>query len=449
MKTSILTSIFLLFLFSEMTAQVRITNPGRVTERAVENRANQRVYQGVDKGLDKIEEGIGNLFKKKKKEEKPATNQQNTSEPTDNQGDNSQENTVSTKSKKPSLQTYSKFDFISGEKVIVQEGFEKDEIGDFPAKWNTNSTGELVTVEGTKGKWLSLSKAGTFMPEFITSLPENFTFEFDILTNSEFSFYSTEFKVAMASLASPKDFTDWNRFKHDAVTGTEIGLHPMDAGSGHGRTDFEVFNKANHSEMKNEVNTSQFFAKQNNFAHVSIWRQKQRLRVYLNEEKVWDLPRAMLEGTNYNSLIFYLHDFHKAEDRYLISNLRLAVGAPDTRNKLITEGKFVTTGITFDVNSATIKPESYGVLKTIAQVLQDNPEVRVKIIGHTDSDGDDSSNMNLSKKRSEAVKAILGTDFGISTSRLESDGKGESQPVGDNNSVVGKANNRRVEFLKL
>jgi flagellar motor protein MotB len=333
--------------------------------------------------------------------------------------------------------------------VIVYEDFGQDEVGDFPEKWNTNSTGELVTVEGTKSKWLSLSKAGTFMPEFITSLPENFTLEFDLLVNNQFSFYSTEFKVAMTSLTTPKDFTQWNRFKHKPVTGTEVGFHPTSAGSSSGRTEFEVFNKSTSSEMKNEINTDQFFAKQNNFAHVSIWRQKQRLRVYLNEEKVWDLPRAMDLAVNYNSLIFYMHDFHKAEDRYLISNLRLAVGVPDTRNKLITEGKFVTTGIIFDVNSATIKPESYGTLKAIAQVLQDNVDVRIKIIGHTDSDGDDNTNMNLSKKRSEAVRAILSSDFEINSNRLESDGRGESQPVGDNKTPEGKANNRRVEFVKL
>ena len=449
MKISVLASLFLIFITSKITAQIVITNPGRVAERAVENRANQKVYQGVDKGFDKIEEGIGNLFKKKKKEEKPADNQQKPSEPSDNQNDSQSDGNVNSKAKKPSLQTYSKFDFFSGEKVIVQEDFSKDEVGDFPAKWNTNSTGELVTVDGTKGKWLSLSKAGTFMPEFITSLPENFTLEFDLLTNNEFSFYSSPFKVAMVSLANPKDFTKWERFKHEPVIGTDISFHPMDAGSGHGRTEFDVYNKSNKSEMHNEVNTSQFFAKQNNFAHVSIWRQKQRLRVYLNEEKVWDLPRAMDLAVNYNSLIFYLQDFHKAEDRYLISNLRLAVGAPDTRNKLITEGKFVTTGITFDVNSAIIKPESYGTLKTIAQVLQDNADVRVKIIGHTDSDGEDNANVTLSKKRAEAVKAILSSDFGINASRLESDGKGESQPVGDNKTPEGKANNRRVEFVKL
>jgi OmpA-OmpF porin, OOP family len=449
MKIKLLIGFILFLAMLKSNAQIVITNPGRVTERAVENRANNKVYQGVDKGLDKIEEGIGNLFKKKKKEEKPAENQQNSNQQADNQNNSNADENVGAKSKKPSLQTYSKFDFMPGEKVIVQEDFSQDELGDFPAKWNTNSTGELVNVEGTKGKWLSLSKDGVFLPEFITNLPENFTLEFDLLTNTEFSFYSTAFNVIMANLPTVKDFTKWGRFKHEEVSGIEVNFHPTGAGSSSGRTGYDIYEKSNHPGMKNETNTSQFFAKVNNYARISIWRQKQRLRVYMNEEKVWDLPRAMSAETAYNSLIFAVAEFHQPQDRYLVSNLRLAVGAPDTRNKLITEGKFVTTGITFDVNSATIKPESYGTLKTIAQVLQDNADVRVKIIGHTDADGDDNSNMNLSKKRAEAVKAMLSSDFGINSSRMESDGKGESQPVGDNKTSEGKANNRRVEFLKL
>jgi OmpA-OmpF porin, OOP family len=449
MKIKLLIGFISLSIVFKSNAQIVVTNPGRVAERSVENRANNKVYQGVDKGLDKIEEGIGNLFKKKKKEEKPAENQRNTNQQAENQDNSASDENVATKTKKASLQTYGKFDFMPGEKIIVQEDFSRDELGDFPAKWNTNSTGELVNVEGTKGKWLSLSKDGIFLPEFITALPENFTLEFDLLTNNDFSFYSTNFNVIMAYLPSPKDFTKWGRFKHEAVTGTEIGFHPTSASSSQGSTQFNVYDKDNHPTMKNEVNTSQFFAKVNNYVKVSIWRQKQRLRVYMNEEKVWDLPRAMSAETAYNSIIFANASFHQPQDRYLISNIRLAVGAADTRNKLITEGKFVTTGITFDVNSATIKPESYGTLKTIAQVLQDNPEVRVKIIGHTDADGDDNSNMSLSKKRAEAVKTLLSSDFGINASRMDSDGKGESQPVGDNKTPEGKANNRRVEFLKM
>ena len=139
----------------------------------------------------------------------------------------------------------------------------------------------------------------------------------------------------------------------------------------------------------------------------------------------------------------------KAEDRYLLSNIKFAAGLPDTRSKLVNEGKFVTTGILFDVNSDKIKPQSYGVLKDIANVLIENASINVKIIGHTDSDGNTADNMTLSKRRADAVKASMVKDFGIDASRLQTDGKGASQPIASNSTAEGKANNRRVEFLKL
>ena len=119
------------------------------------------------------------------------------------------------------------------------------------------------------------------------------------------------------------------------------------------------------------------------------------------------------------------------------------------RNKLITEGKLVTYGIYFDVNKDVVKPESYGTLKEIATVLTENPDVRVKIVGHTDSDGADASNLDLSKRRGASVKNELVKTFGIDASRLESDGMGETQPVAPNDTPANKALNRRVEFIKL
>jgi len=70
-------------------------------------------------------------------------------------------------------------------------------------------------------------------------------------------------------------------------------------------------------------------------------------------------------------------------------------------------------------------------------------------IGHTDSDGNTVDNMTLSKRRADAVKASMVKDFGIDASRLQTDGKGSSQPIASNSTAEGKANNRRVEFLKL
>lgn len=152
-----------------------------------------------------------------------------------------------------------------------------------------------------------------------------------------------------------------------------------------------------------------------------------------------------------NQLYFFLEGSNYQEDEIglFISNIKIATGLPDTRHKLIDEGKFSTTGILFDVNAATIKPESNGVLKEIAAVLNEHKDLRVKITGHTDSDGVDAANLELSKKRAEAVKAALVKDFGVDGASLETDGKGETKPVVDNRTKEGKAQNRRVEFVKL
>lgn len=116
---------------------------------------------------------------------------------------------------------------------------------------------------------------------------------------------------------------------------------------------------------------------------------------------------------------------------------------------LLTEGKFVTNAIVFDVNSANIQASSEETIKTMGEILEDNPTMKIKIIGHTDSDGDDNKNLELSKKRATAVKDKLTHDFKIDVSRIISEGKGEKEPAMPNTSPEGKAANRRVEFVKI
>ncbi|MEO7311320.1 MAG: OmpA family protein [Chitinophagaceae bacterium] len=340
---------------------------------------------------------------------------------------------------------------MSGDKVVAFEDFSQDNVGDFPDKWNTNSNGEVVSISGKTGKWLNLGKDGVFLPEFIHSLPENFTFEFDLACSPDFSFYSTYFNVGFCQMKNAaKEFTGWKQYYDEGRKGVLIGLHPKNAGGSQGLTNYHVYDDGKEA-MKNETDQSQFWAGKNSnklFAHVSVWRQKQRLRVYVNESKVWDIPRAFDAANNYNSVVFMTSSFNNEIDKYYIANLRLAVGAPDTRNKLMTEGKFVTSGIFFDFQSAVIKPESYGIIKEIAGVLNDNADVKVKIMGHTSNDGDASANLELSKKRAAAVKAVLVKNFNISESRLTTDGKGGAEPVDKGTTAEAKANNRRVEFIK-
>jgi OOP family OmpA-OmpF porin len=333
---------------------------------------------------------------------------------------------------------YSKYDFVPGEVILRLEDFSQDAVGDFPDKWNTNSSGEVVTVEGKPGHWFLLTQKGFFIPEFIDSFPQNFTFEFDMLCDRPVTSWGLH--VNFCELQDLKQPEEWqsapNRFTLDILPGTE----------GNGSCAYDR-RRAGTGEGAVSVPTRQF-ADPGKTVHVSVWRQKERLRVYLNEEKTWDIPKAILPEARLNTLIFSVQ-LTDGQSHFLVSNLKLAVGAPDTRNKLITEGKWVTHGILFDVNSATIRETSYGTLKEIAGVLKDNPAVRVKIIGHTDADGDDASNLDLSKRRAASVKDALVRDFSIDAGRMDTDGQGESKPVDTNKTAEGKANNRRVEFIKL
>ena len=431
-----------------LTASAQINmNIGDKVKRKVEDRVNRKVDQGIDKGLDKTEESAKKEVKKDK--DAKTNSDKSGSDASSSGGNNGSGGTGSAATASGGLKSYGKFDFVPGDKILVVEEFAQDAIGDFPAQWNTNSTGELVNVEGREGKWLSLTKDGVFLPEFITALPENFTLEFDLICNDDFSFYSTAFSVNLCRLAAQKDaFNSWKQYgQQENRDGVQVSFHPQDAGGGQGRTNYIAYDKGSEL-MKNETATMQFYGKEKRESHVSIWRQKTRLRVYINEEKVWDLPRAFVTGTTYNSVCFTTGGFHQSQDRYLISNLKLAVGAPDTRNKLITEGRFSTSGILFDSGSDRIKPESYGVLKDIATVLKENPAVKVKIIGHTDSDGEDAANLDLSKRRALSVSKALTSEFSIEASRMTTDGKGEKEPVADNTKNEGKAMNRRVEFVK-
>ena len=102
-----------------------------------------------------------------------------------------------------------------------------------------------------------------------------------------------------------------------------------------------------------------------------------------------------------------------------------------------------------DKSTKEYKERNKKVPNDIADVLKENPDVRIKIVGHTDSDGDNAKNLDLSQRRAKSVMNELVKVFGIDASRIETDGMGETKPVAPNDTPVNKALNRRVEFIKL
>ena len=401
----------------------------------VKNKVDQRIDNNVDKQIDKsLDEAEG-------KNDKDVAGNGNTSTNT----------ATETKVEEPGLKSFSKYDFVPGDSILYYDNYEKETVAELPVGWNTTGSGEVVTLDKVEGKWLRLHKQFIYLTSNTKEFGENYTIEFDLilqLKNNGWMF--PEFNFGLFS-TNKEPNTDNNFLKDNRkYAALFASVHPG------------VF-KSSSVKINSYLDNKNYFAGdlkafgklEESFAgipvHVAIQVQKERFRMWMNEEKLFDVPKATPPGYVMNQLKFDVGFTNYAEEQYgvYISNIKIATGKPDTRHKLVEEGKFSTTGILFDVNSDKIKPTSYGVVKEIADVLQQNSGIKIKIIGHTDSDGSDASNLDLSRKRSAAVKDMLANEFSIDASRIETDGKGETQPVADNKTKEGKAANRRVEFIKL
>ena len=408
-----------LFLFFTCIATAQL-NPKKLLEKKAQEKANQ-IINKKQEPTAKPETNNPNNQEEKNENEPAAANAEN-SKPSNSQ---------------PRLEMYSKYDFVPGEKVIFYDDFSKDNVGDFPAAWNTNGSGELVNTNLFEGKWLKFVSRNAIWTDQLLNLPDNYTIEFDIIpikgTEGGMAGYSFRLMQSINAKA----------FDAGAVPG-KAGLNF--GCEYYGRPWYRTYINGNEGEGLGLTGTNEeknYYEKENQLYHIAVWIQKSRVRVYQNEVKLFDLPKAFPVGSVKMDRIRF------EDGAAMVGNIRIAVGAPDMRNKLLTEGKIVSYGIYFDVNKDVVKPESYGSLKEIAAILNENPDLRIKVVGHTDSDGADDANLDLSKRRSASVKNELVTTFKVDASRIETDGKGETQPVAANDSPSNKALNRRVEFIKL
>ncbi len=302
------------------------------------------------------------------------------------------------------------------------------------------------------GRWMRLFPGSRFTSPTAGKMPENFTLEADVLLHcsEEGGYVYPELEIKLLDLLPGDRSAGSYVVNQDAVN--EVSLVLLAGGAGKPLSvalrSYAKGSEHFSNQMKELKITSDNGGKP---LHISVWVQKTRIRYWINGEKIFDIPQAVPPGAAFSRMGLSLESSLYTESQLgvFISNIRMAEGTPDMRNKLITEGKLVTNGILFDVNSDRIRPESAGVLKGIAAVLQENPAVRVKIVGHTDSDGDAAKNLDLSKRRAKSVMMALQTEYGINPARMETDGLGETRPLTDNATSESKAGNRRVELIRL
>ncbi|WP_378181331.1 OmpA family protein [Aquimarina sp. SS2-1] len=439
-----ITALFCAMLFPQSTQAQFWKKVAKTAEKAAEKtilkKTEEKVSKKTGKTIDDTVDGKPKKDKKKRKSKKGAV----ISSQEDEENDESQ-----TAETKPSFAAYSKFDFVSGENIMAFEDFSQDEIGDLPARWNSSNSAEVVTLNNADGRFIQIGTGkGSYVPEFIEEFPENFTLEYDVVFDFDVSEYAyqRDLMVVFSDVENPGyELQKSNPGKNGFIFSIRGGI------SGGGNLDIYKYCTDRNLDLRSKKQFGKLNKDNNGRGkkmHVSIWKQKQRVRVYVDEQKVFDIPRAFEKNSIIKNVKFF-SQITPENTFYYVGNIRYAIGKPDMRNKLITEGKLVTYGITFDTGKATVKSESYGTIKKIANVLSENSTINVLITGHTDADGDEAFNQKLSEKRAASIKEVLVNDFGINPSRLEIEGKGEKDPISKESTPEAKAKNRRVEFKKV
>jgi OOP family OmpA-OmpF porin len=254
----VLLAMFTLSTYAQSTSDILKQAGAQGVKEGAKEGATVATEKAADKVTDKI---LGKIFDKKKKTN--SDNNANSNAASGSAGTQSNTGSTTNNNSKPgdgdaSFKTYSKFDFIPGDKILGYDDFSKDAIGDFPVTWNTNSAGEVVTASNQQGHWLMVRKQGKFVPEYIKELPDNFTFEYDVVCNEKFSYYSPLlFLYFLTGNNNGKEVFDYSFIPAEKRSGVKIGVHPTNGTSNGGMALAESFEDGN-SVIKNEINTTQF-----------------------------------------------------------------------------------------------------------------------------------------------------------------------------------------------
>jgi outer membrane protein OmpA-like peptidoglycan-associated protein len=325
---------------------------------------------------------------------------------------------------------WSKYNFVPGDKIIFHDNLVDEESGEFPSRWDLMK-GSAENASFSDEMIINLDNKSIIMPLMDSNdyLPEVFTVEFDAYFN----------EVIKANYYQQYDIRLWDGTGSNHVDGNvydpiKIFRH---------RIRFRTIKNGKPNELGGEDGTLD--DKDPNWRHIAIAFNKRSLKIFIDQYRVLNMPNL-----GFKPKMFSLggNSDQSTNDIIAIKNIRIAEGGKKLYDRVMADGKFVTRGILFDVNNATIKPESMGVLNKVAEMMQKHPDLNFSIEGHTDSDGADDYNQSLSEERATSVKEAL-ISLGIEKNRMQIKGLGESVPVSDNDSPEGKANNRRVEFIKI
>jgi outer membrane protein OmpA-like peptidoglycan-associated protein len=310
---------------------------------------------------------------------------------------------------KPGEGAWANYDFVPGDRPIFLEDFSKDNVGDFPKRFEFRA-GNMEIVEWQGQRWLRSGGHDVFGIILPEALPDRFTMEFD--------------------LAGGGNGMEINFANEEPASGPHLSINAQTA--------FLIADPIR-GEGDLKANTNEKPVK------IRISVDGKYLKLYANEHRALNVPNANLGRSNH---IYVNMNGWSADDPRMIANIRIFAGGKDLYDALAEKGRVATQGIFFATGSAELAGESTPTLKEIGQMLKDHADLSLTIEGHTDNTGSPEANQSLSEKRAAAVKAYLVSTFGIAESRLEAKGFGASKPAASNDTPEGRQQNRRVELVK-
>lgn len=310
-----------------------------------------------------------------------------------------------------------KADFVTGEKVLFYDDFT-DMAGDEPPPhWKVR--GASVALKTAPGiRQLTATDTVHLTPMF-TGFPKNFTLETEVKFDNPGDLRSV-WSFFIKGGSDEENMRVWTQTHEERLI-------------------------AKISTQSEELAATEIGVDWNQPVKQALWIQNGRLRFYVNGQRVIDVNQVDLPPLERAELMAEIYGNDTAIGYRMV---RIAESAPDFGQIISSTGRYVTHGIHFDTDSDRLLPESAPVIKLIAQGLEKNPNLKLKIEGHTDSTGSADHNLDLSRRRAEAVKAVLVAQFGVNPSRLTTDGLGAAKPIDSNDTPQGRAQNRRVEFVK-
>ena len=408
-------------------------------------RLKERAKNAVENNIgNKVEEGINSVFNKNKNQNQ----EQEAAKPANPQEAAEGEEAVGETVDFAAIQA--KSDFKRGGTVFFNDELKGEQLGEFPSKWDllSGSEVEVVNIKGVNAIKMEGGRIQPLMEEKYY-LPEEFTIEFDVLSQpaQEGSSWDATLDIVLKAEDGYNAFDIRTSVETHTLNNPSGGYYGIGWGWG-------AYNP-NGDKIDGEPGTAAIAKvfKKNDWNHIAISFNKRAFKMYLNYERIVNIPNMKQPRS------WYMEGDSDSNKGVYVTNIVMAKGAVELYDRNATDyssavekaivetGKFVTNNILFETGKATLKPESMEEIEKVADYMKKNPSARFEVQGHTDNSGSDKVNDPLSQERAEAVvKALEG--LGVDPFNLRPVGKGSHEPVADNGTEAGRAQNRRVEFIK-